>query len=131
MAGARFPKRSRLLEPQQFRAVFDGPQQRLSAGELLLLSRPNQLPHARIGIVIGKKVSRRACDRNRFKRVIRESFRHQHALAGQDIIVLARRGIADLDNPEINRRIHSLWLRLIERTVATATRGSPRESSSP
>jgi ribonuclease P protein component len=127
MARARFPKRSRLLEPQQFRAVFDHPQQRLSAGELLLLSRPNQCEHARIGIVIGKKVARRACDRNRFKRVIRESFRQQPLLTGQDVIVLARRGIAALANAEINRRIQSLWLRLLKRTTAEL----PRESSSP
>lgn len=124
MAGARFPKRSRLLEPRQFRAVFDDPQHRLSGGELLLLSRPNGFAHARIGIVIGKKVARRACDRNRFKRVIRESFRHQHELGGQDVIVLARRGVADLENADLNQRIHSLWLRLLKRTTAE----SPRES---
>jgi ribonuclease P protein component len=48
---------------------------------------------ARLGLVVAKKHLKRAVDRNRFKRLVRESFRsHQEQLAGLDVVVLARNG---------------------------------------
>ena len=113
MAGAGFPRQVRLLNAAQFKAVFDDAPFRASCPELLLLSRPNGLEYARLGIVVGKKNCRLAVQRNRAKRQIRESFRHtQSALAGLDIIVLARRGIAELDNGTITQHLTRLWNRL-------------------
>jgi ribonuclease P protein component len=113
MAGAEYPRQVRLLNSAQFKAVFDDSRFRVSTRELLLLARPNALEHARLGIVVGKKNCRMATWRNRVKRQVRESYRHnQPALAGLDIIVLARRGIADLDNGTITQHLTKLWNRL-------------------
>lgn len=113
MAGAEYPRQVRLLNSAQFKAVFDDSRFRVSTRELLVLARPNGLEHARLGIVVGKKNCRRATWRNRVKRQVRESYRHnQPALAGLDIIVLARRGIADLDNGTITQHLTKLWNRL-------------------
>lgn len=37
--------------------------------------RPNELGHARLGMVVAKRQFKRAVDRNRMRRIIRETFR--------------------------------------------------------
>lgn len=37
---------------------------------------PNDTGAARLGLVVGKRQAKRACDRNRVKRITREVFRH-------------------------------------------------------
>ena len=47
---------------------------------------------ARLGIVVGKRVARRAVDRSLLKRLVRETFRRQqHELGGFDLLVRPRR----------------------------------------
>jgi len=126
MSGAGFPRRLRLGEPAQFQAVFDGADVRISAGELLLLARANQLAHPRLGIVIGRKVCRLASGRNVVKRLLRESYRQRQAdLQGFDIIVLARSGIAQLERAALNERISTLWKRMSKRLAAQASDTPP------
>lgn len=58
----------------------------------MVFARPNGLPHARIGIIAGKRVAARAVDRNRVKRLVREVFRAmRHRLRGLDVVVQLRR----------------------------------------
>lgn len=46
------------------------------------------MQNARLGLVVGKRALRRAVDRNRAKRVIRETFRvNRRDLPGMDIVV--------------------------------------------
>jgi ribonuclease P protein component len=114
MAGAGFPKQARLLSPGQFKPVFDDSRFRASNREILILARPNDTSQPRLGLVVGKKNCKLANQRNRFKRLVRESFRQQQEqLAGLDIIVLARRGIAELDNRTITQQLTKLWNRIV------------------
>ncbi|MGH8648724.1 MAG: ribonuclease P protein component, partial [Burkholderiales bacterium] len=54
--------------------------------------KPNGLSHARIGIIASRRVARRAVDRNRMKRMVRELFRAMpERPAGVDIVVQLRR----------------------------------------
>lgn len=47
---------------------------------------------ARLGVIVGKRVARRAVDRNLLKRLVRETFRRQqHELGGFDLLVRPRR----------------------------------------
>ena len=114
-----FGREKRLLKPQQFKAVFDSAAHKVSSKYALLLARDNQLGHPRLGLVIGKNV-KLAVERNRIKRQIRESFRHsQHRLQGVDIVIVARRGIADLTNTELRQQFDKMWQRLARQRVST------------
>lgn len=94
----RFYRTLRLLVPAEFQRVMEGPTLRASHAGFVLLARENGLPCARIGFVLPKRRIRLAVARNRVKRIIRESFRHhQAALAGLDIVVMARDGLATLE----------------------------------
>ena len=122
-----FGREKRLLIPRQFKAVFDSPSGKLPGRNVLLLVRENELPHPRIGLVIGKKSVKLSVERNRIKRQLRETFRlHQAELTGWDIVVIARKGLADLDNPELAKQFAKLWRRL-SRTPVQA--GKSRDQS--
>lgn len=57
-----------------------------------LYVRPNGESLARIGIITSKRVAPRAVDRNRMKRLVRETFRSmRQRLQGVDIVVQLRR----------------------------------------
>ena len=116
MIGLGFSKALRLLTPADFKQVFDAAELRVSSKELLILARINRFDHPRLGLVIAKKHVRRAVQRNRIKRVIRESFRHRQAALldarGIDTIVLARVGIDKLDNPALQHLLDGLWRQL-------------------
>ena len=108
-----FAPEHRLLTPAQFKNVFDGATCKASGPNVLLLSRHNDLTHARLGLVIAKKNIRRAVDRNRVKRIARESFRHHRAeLDHLDIVVLARKGLGELDNAALHALFQDMWRRL-------------------
>ena len=77
---ARFGPDRRLRQPGEFGAVFG--QRRVLRGERFDLHyRPNGGATARLGLVIAKKLARRAVWRNAIKRTSREAFR----LAGQGL----------------------------------------------
>jgi ribonuclease P protein component len=86
----RFGRDQRLLKAVEFKYVFAKPV-KVSNKHVSFLSRKNGLSHSRLGLAIAKRQIRRAVDRNRLKRLIRECFRHNHeSLAGFDIIALVR-----------------------------------------
>jgi ribonuclease P protein component len=50
---------------------------------------------ARLGIIVAKRVARRAVDRSLLKRLVRETFRRQQQeLAGFDVLVRPRRTLS-------------------------------------
>lgn len=113
MSSRSFGKTHRLLNAADYKAVFDDAPWRANHPQLLVLSRPNTLSHPRLGLIAAKKHLKLACQRNRLKRLIRESFRHsQHQLPAADIIVLSRPGISDLKNTEIVHLLEKSWRRL-------------------
>ncbi|UVE17819.1 ribonuclease P protein component [Pseudomonas sp. LS44] len=108
-----FGREKRLLTPRQFKAVFDSPSGKVPGRNVLLLARNNDLAHPRLGLVIGKKSVKLSVERNRLKRVIRNSFRiNQDSLVGWDIVIVARKGLGDLDNSELSQQFGKLWKRL-------------------
>lgn len=108
-----FCREKRLLTPRHFKAVFDSPSGKVPGKNVLLLARDNGLDHPRLGLVIGKKSVKHSVERNRLKRQIRESYRlNQEVLNGWDIVIVARKGLGDLDNPELAQQFGKLWKRL-------------------
>jgi len=88
-----FPRRLRLLSPEDFRRVFQQARRATSPG-LVVLARRNDLGHPRLGLAVSRKSLPLAVQRNRVKRMAREVLRHrQHDLGGVDFIILTRRGL--------------------------------------
>jgi ribonuclease P protein component len=110
-----FSRELRLLTPDDFQPVFKNAIPAVSP-HLTLLARKNSLDHPRIGMAIPKKHIKRAVGRNRIRRIVREQFRQQqHKLPAIDIVVIAKAGIADLSNQEINKILDKLWRKLVQR----------------
>ncbi|MCU7795843.1 MAG: ribonuclease P protein component [Candidatus Thiodiazotropha sp. (ex Semelilucina semeliformis)] len=113
--GYPFPRCLRLLKPDEYRRVFsDG--LRSVDKFFLVLAAPSGLEDARLGLAVSKKNSRRAVDRNRIKRVIRESFRqHRLELVGLDLVVVSRQGISQADNRRCFDSLSKHWQRVAEK----------------
>lgn len=113
MSHQGFPRQLRLLTAGDYRLVFETAAHKVHGKGLLALATPNTLGHPRLGLVISKKNLRRAVDRNRLKRLVRESVRlQQQRLPSIDIVVLAKRGVGELDNDTLHRQLHGMWRRL-------------------
>lgn len=109
---ANFSKLLRLTKKIEFQAVFDK-SQKVSQKHLLALYQANDKNHARIGIIVSKRIAKSAVTRNQIKRVVRESFRnHQARLKGLDIIVIARHQCDTLDKLKLREGIDKLWQKL-------------------
>jgi ribonuclease P protein component len=82
-----FARRQRLLKGVEFSAVFAA-RQNLRSRSYQVQSLPNRLGFPRLGIVVAKRQFGRAVDRNRVRRVIRETFRQQAPeMPSVDIVV--------------------------------------------
>ena len=114
--GHTFTKSMRLLNSSDFQCVFDDAPLRTSHQHFLFLARQNDLNLPRLGLVIAKKNIRLAVDRNRMKRLVRETFRaKQQHLAGIDVIVLARKGMNDVANNLLIEQLNKQWQGLIRK----------------
>ena len=122
-----FTRANRLLTSTQFSAVFEKPYKRHHA-YLLILVRKNNLSKngsveefinsnrvipARMGLAVAKKNIKLAVRRNRFKRIVRESFRlHKVQLAGLDIVVLAKQAANGATSQQIRTVLEQQWQHL-------------------
>ena len=79
-----------MLTPTHFTFVFQQPQ-RAGTPQITILGRLNQLGHP-ASVLPSPKHVKRAHERNRIKRLTRESFRlRQHELPAMDFVVVAKR----------------------------------------
>jgi len=114
VADTSFGKARRLLNAKDFSRVFDGSDARASHKHVLLLAKINNRPGHRLGLVIAKKNVRLAVQRNRVKRLAREFFRNlPDSEPPMDVVLLARRGIGQLDNAELSTILQQQWQKLV------------------
>lgn len=65
-------------------------------------------------MAVPKRAVRRAIDRSRIKRLIRESFRHHRSrLPAVDVVVSVKASPRDSHDPELTRRIDNIWDQLL------------------
>ena len=113
-----FPRELRLLSAKSYQQVFAG-SSRFGNRYITILAADNNLPQARLGMAISKKCAKRAVDRNRLKRLVRESFRHnQTTLPCVDLVVMFRPTVLDLDKASVTQQIEQQW-RYIRKKMGT------------
>lgn len=108
----KFLKKNRLLDQEDYNRVFSEGKRKESL-YLRLLIRVNNLGYPRLGLRISKKNVKRATDRNRIKRIIREQFRlSQYRLNSLDIVLISKKGIGTLSNKDLRSYLDALWQEL-------------------
>jgi ribonuclease P protein component len=106
------PHQFRLTEKRAFREIFEKPCV-ASDSCFKILAKPNGQSVSRLGMAVSRKVDRRAVQRNRLKRLVRESFRlylaSQRVGIDADFMVLPRQQAVAISNEEIFERLGRLW----------------------
>ena len=104
-----FSRGQKLLTADQYKMVFSK-SKRFGNKSFTVLARRNSLSHPRLGLAISKKAVKNAVDRNRIKRIFRESFRlNQHKLPNVDIIAMCKSDVLSLDKKEMHKQIETQW----------------------
>lgn len=118
------PRRSRLTAQAQFRNVFQRPVVSSDAW-FKVLARPNGLGLSRLGLAVSRQVDPRAVERNRLKRIVRESFREHYTPGAErnpaDLVVLPRREAVTISNAQLRERLSRHWARIDERLAASVS----------
>jgi ribonuclease P protein component len=113
MRAAGLPREARLCRAGDFAALRQA-SGRFGGRCFSVRYRLNALGHARMGLAISKRVSKRAVERNRIKRLARESFRRiRHELPAIDLVIMAREQAAGLPGPELLAELEALWRKLL------------------
>ncbi|OGT06850.1 MAG: ribonuclease P protein component [Gammaproteobacteria bacterium GWE2_37_16] len=114
-----FGKQLRLRSAHDFANVFNGRSGatlKLNAGRCIFLYRGNELSCPRLGVVISKKNVSLAVERNRLKRIVKESFRlRQHQLENIDCVVLIYKDADQLSNMEWKEVLEKQWIKLCKK----------------
>ena len=112
----RFERHRRLTKSAQYREVFSQNQRVADQWFTVLFRQQPEGDSARLGLAIAKKSIPRSVDRSRIKRLTRESFRtHRQQMPLVDIVIMARRGCADVDNSQLHRSLQRLWKKMATR----------------
>ena len=111
----QFQRCKRLLTARDYERVFQQPQ-KSSSKALTVLARRSGRESARLGLAIPRKQIRRAVERNRIKRLIRESFRrHQALLHGLDVVVIGRSDLVKQNTHRVFENLEHHWRQVSER----------------
>lgn len=74
---------------------------------------PSSRSLCRLGMAVSRKVSKRAVERNRIKRTVRESFRAvRSGLPALDVLVIARTASTNVTNPLLRADLAQSWRKL-------------------
>ena len=115
-AAAGFPKYYRLTKTDEFSSVF-GFRKALKSKHFLLhyrLRSVEEVPGARLGLVVAKRFLRRSVDRNLVRRLARERFRLMRCkLASRDLILRLAAKPDALDRRALAQEIQDLLGKMI------------------
>ena len=118
MSSADLPRTARLRSAAEFSALRSA-RGRLGNPYFQLRYDSTGQTTARLGLAVARGVSKRAVERNRIKRLVRETFRRARAdLPCVDILVIARPAAAGVASPELLAELEQLWKRVRPLKVA-------------
>ncbi|HET6912274.1 MAG TPA: ribonuclease P protein component [Rhodanobacteraceae bacterium] len=106
------PPSARLRRAADFAALRHAPG-RLDTRFFLIRYCTSEAGCARLGLAVSRRVSKRAVDRNRIKRNVRESFRHARVqMPAFDLLLIARQQAATAAGPALRADLDAAWFRL-------------------
>ena len=109
-----FPPLKRLRRKSEFDAAY-ARGRRFGNGLFAVTASSNDKHGARLGMAVAVRTAGNAVERNRIRRIIRESFRlHQHALPPVDLVVSARPKTRGTAGAELHASLAGLWKKVIE-----------------
>lgn len=112
----QFTRNFKLLKLREFQRVFKNARIKSQDRAFVVLALENDASFARLGMAVAKKHIASAVDRNRIKRLVRESFRHRKTeLLNLDIVVIARHGVDKLKNDQVFASLDQHWDNVIKR----------------
>lgn len=107
-----FPRAARLLKKGDFARLRQS-SRRIGSRYFSAEYRSNEGTVARLGQAVSRRVSKLAVQRNRLKRLVRDSFRHQRLqLPGLDILVIPRSAAVSLPGTDLLADLELLWSKL-------------------
>jgi ribonuclease P protein component len=102
----------RLRSKLQFDAVYAGGR-RIDDRFFALRVKPNGLDHPRVGLAVAVKTAGNAVERNRLRRLVRESFRLTRLdLPAVDIVVAAKFPAREAPAASLRASLATLWKRV-------------------
>ena len=109
-----FPPEKRLRCRDEFTAVFANAEHRFRQDKLQLLGFSQSLGMSSLGLVIPKKMLKKAVHRNRLKRVIRDNFRRWNWVIPCDVIISLKQKIdpSELYQQDIHDVVNEMLKRL-------------------
>lgn len=118
---ACFSKSLRLLTAQDFKHVFDQTTFKVHTSHLLFFVHipSDKTALNRLGLAIAKKKIKRAHERNRLKRLLREYFRaHQSQLpCTVELVVIAKQDVSSCENAEIFMQIAQAFSQIARKSL--------------
>ena len=95
----------RLHKTDEYSSVFNF-RCSVGGGTVQVLAMPNHYGHARLGVIVSRKISKRAVDRNYMKRALREFFRlNQQGCGNLDIVIRVRKIFYSKMLPELHQEL--------------------------
>jgi ribonuclease P protein component len=113
------PAERRLRSKREFDAVY-AHGQRFGNGFFGVTAHPTEKSAARLGLAVAVKTAGNGVERNRIRRVIRESFRlHQHELPALDLVVNARARVRGASSAQLRAQLEPLWREVRNKCAAS------------
>lgn len=107
------PKSERLLKPSAFKTVYGNRQ--FGGSALFTFNVLGGQLQSKLGVTVAKKVSKRAVDRNRIKRIVKEFYRHHKKdLSAAYLVITAKPPCKSATNAELRASLAELWLKVLK-----------------
>jgi ribonuclease P protein component len=103
-----------LHKPAEFTAVFNLKHQ-INGEFIQVYTKPNEFGHARLGLIVSKKIEQHAVKRNWVKRILRETFRHHRSCdqtTKMDWVVRLKRSVNKKDSIKLVTEMKLLMIQL-------------------
>ena len=108
------PAQRRLRRKSDFDAAY-ARGRRFGNGLFGVIAFWNDKGCPRLGLAVAVRTAGGGVERNRIRRIIRESFRlHQHELPSVDLVVSARGRVKEAAPPELRESLVALWKKVSE-----------------